>query len=1352
MRAHTIQDSCRPHPQGRPAGLQQAPVHTLRRCLLLFLLQQQQLLLLLLFLGLAPLRRLRWREGGCLSRVHTEQQLMGPPPPLGGLEGDMRFAAETPASAAAAAAAAVGMGPGAEAGEAVVAADCSGCMRARKGGLLLRCGRGREASAGFLPCLQRVPSCSSAAAAAAAAPKGPADTFSEVYRHLETALRHWVDEKQHKVEVKMQRLRKLQRSAWGAFLVAAAAHQLVTETATLHICTAYCSGGHLEQQQQQQQEQQQQEQQQQGLQQQEQQQQRAGAAAEALGFASAADARAACAKLCGLPPDGQPRLLQQLLQREALLQQQTVECTCCCRCCCLCSVAAALLARRAVLTLLLQFLQQQQLLRSMPAELRQDVVGLLDELQLQLHAVLPQLRGCTQISPHVQQQELEQLLLQQQAASSSSRSSSSSSMIEAIRSSNGTICCCSTTEQQLQMRRLWRCALLLQLQELSDSGKSSSGSNGSNSSSSSSSSNSSSSKWEILCELPFGQLVALVLQQPAESVSLIERLEQAAALLPGNQQRQQQQQQFWELSKLKDEEEEGVAECEAWLQALKCLLDSVLALLLPRVGSSSSSSGSSSEFVRLLLHPSDEWALGIKMLQEDGSDCRELQAAAVCCAACDGVVALLQRQLAAAAAAAAAAGTGSTLPLLLWQTQGEALQGDRRQEGRLRKLQAECLCTAFKACEASVRLCALLRPSEDLLALLAARQQHALPDGAATHPAAAAAAAAAAQLLPPAQHKVLQRLLLLQQDAQARVLSRARIVEDTAAFLRSGGGLAKQTVSSTPLTAALAASVEDAPTLLLIAVCNSRRAAAAAQQQQQQQEQQQLGCIDAADVWGGLLPGQLQRQLLDPPLTMDVLLQRMQDSAALTEAVVTFLSLALASDPSIFKETAAAAAAAAAAAPAAATAAAAAVDAHEQQMSGVQTPDGPWGFASRRATVGFLSALAWLPPAALRLCLLTLHELEGSREGNGEILGGDSSSSSSSSSGCSCSHLRWIVLLLLGVHRALQLSEEKTATGAAWCVVEVLQNHAVDLEAEEVLVPLESAPEGTEPAMDTVYRELVAVTENPRYTWQLRIKAMSLAQACRPSSSSSSSSSRRLQEQLQQQLVLHFPSAVLSDDPTLSLCCLHLQRSAGLPADAPLSPFELLPKFLQLQQQQLQQQPSGLTSAGRLVLLRQLRLAALLLPPLLLSEGVSPADFQSFWQLVFEVDRPLWRAVSNAEREQIEGRSGCPGSAMETPDAAAAGSEGAAADSAAAEAAGDRGLGLHACILLRTLFYELLCRYGPGLLALPPAAPPDDCLLAAAAAVQQQLPQQVVLLLRHYVASQQQRVASATAAADAHAA
>ena len=66
------------------------------------------------------------------------------------------------------------------------------------------------------------------------------------------------------------------------------------------------------------------------------------------------------------------------------------------------------------------------------------------------------------------------------------------------------------------------------------------------------------------------------------------------------------------------------------------------------------------------------------------------------------------------------------------------------------------------------------------------------------------------------------------------------------------------------------------------------------------------------------------------------------------------------------------------------------------------------------------------------------------------------------------------------------------------------------------------------------------------YSWRMRVHAMWLARACKLSnSSSSSSSSRRLQEQLQQQLVLHFPSHVLPDDPGLSLCCLHLQRLAG---------------------------------------------------------------------------------------------------------------------------------------------------------------------------------------------------------------
>lgn len=80
----------------------------------------------------------------------------------------------------------------------------------------------------------------------------------------------------------------------------------------------------------------------------------------------------------------------------------------------------------------------------------------------------------------------------------------------------------------------------------------------------------------------------------------------------------------------------------------------------------------------------------------------------------------------------------------------------------------------------------------------------------------------------------------------------------------------------------------------------------------------------------------------------------------------------------------------------------------------------------------------------------------------------------------------------------------------------------------------------------------------------------------------------------------------------------------------------------------------------------------------------------------------------------------------------------------AAEPTGEGALGLHACLLLRTLFYELLLRYGPAILALPPAGPPGELVLSAAAEVNQQLSEQVVLLLRHYVASQQHHIALAT--------
>ncbi|CDJ45481.1 hypothetical protein, conserved [Eimeria tenella] len=388
---------------------------------------------------------------------------------------------------------------------------------------------------------------------------------------------------------------------------------------------------------------------------------------------------------------------------------------------------------------------------------------------------------------------------------------------------------------------------------------------------------------------------------------------------------------------------------------------------------------------------------------------------------------------------------------------------------------------------------------------------------------------------------------------------------------------------------------------------------------------------------------------------------------------------------------------------------------------------------------------------AFLLCR-TLNELETSRADEDTET---SSSSSSSSSKCCCSHVRWIVLVLLGVYKAIQLGEQQTVTGAAW--VEVLQSHAIDLQEEDVLVPLEVAGEDAEPALDVVHRELVAVSENQKYSWPMRINAMGLARACRPSSSSSSSSSsRRLQEQLQQQLVLHFPSSVLPDDPALTLCCLHLQRLAGLPAEVPVPPSELLPKVLQQQQELLQQNSGKLTCTSRLSLLRLLRTAAQLLPPLLLSEGLAAASFTGFWRLVFSVDEALWLAVIKAANAATHSRSTClyPAAAAvgaqtrggpQSEDSAEA-AETAAAAAAASAAAEEPSMGLHACLLLRTLFYELVCQYGPAILALPPAAPPDECVLAAAAAVQQQLPQQVVLLLRHYVSMQQQRIATATAA------
>ncbi|CDJ43623.1 hypothetical protein ETH_00003005, partial [Eimeria tenella] len=555
--------------------------------------------------------------------------------------------------------------------------------------------------------------------------------------------------------------------AWGCYLIAAAAHQLITEAAMSHICTACSSSSSSSNCTEQ--------------------QAAAPAAAATLGFASAAEVRSKGLELLGLAADGQPRLLQQLLQQEAVLQRQNLECSCCCSCCCLCSITAALKARCSILTLLLQFLQQQRLLQLMPADLRQDALNLLDELRLQLLALLPPLRACTQRSRELQRGEQQRLQQQQQQQRRQQQSSGSSSKgsVDAVLGT-AALCCSASTQQQLELRRLWRCALLLQLQHMLEdqhNASSSSSSNGSNSN----------STWESLLQLPFAQVAAAVLQQPRGTLELVECLRRAATLLR-QQQQQQQQQEILMLFQQPENGSKDITECSAWLQVFDCLLDSVMALLLPRLSSSSSSSRDwtdTKDFVRLLLRSADEYALDGKLPREDGSDFLEYRAAALCCAACDGVVAVLQRQLAAAAASAAL----PAFPLLQRQTL-EAL-GQGQFERRRERLQLECLYAAFRCCEGVLRLCELLRPSEAPLRLLAARQQQEQQQefGVAAADSAAAAAGAAdagggegGALLTPAQQKAMQRLLLLQQDTQARVLCRARIVEDTAAAVRCCGG------------------------------------------------------------------------------------------------------------------------------------------------------------------------------------------------------------------------------------------------------------------------------------------------------------------------------------------------------------------------------------------------------------------------------------------------------------------------------------------------------------------------------------------------------------------------------------
>ncbi|CBZ54164.1 conserved hypothetical protein [Neospora caninum Liverpool] len=187
----------------------------------------------------------------------------------------------------------------------------------------------------------------------------------------------------------------------------------------------------------------------------------------------------------------------------------------------------------------------------------------------------------------------------------------------------------------------------------------------------------------------------------------------------------------------------------------------------------------------------------------------------------------------------------------------------------------------------------------------------------------------------------------------------------------------------------------------------------------------------------------------------------------------------------------------------------------------------------------------------------------------------------------------------------------------------------------------------------------------------------------------SPNTTQHLQQQLRHLQLRAFPASSLPDDLALDMLAANLQcwllgRCRGV-----MDKVEIFEQALALVEKRLNED----FAKSRLFALRTLRELARLLPSLLLSEAMTRPLFIKFWTLVFTVDASAFLPLAAHSENLHNGAS-----------RATAGKE----DGEASAAPADVGP------LLETLFYELICRFGPCLLALQPnAAPPDENVFAA---------------------------------------
>ncbi|KFG45179.1 hypothetical protein TGDOM2_227060 [Toxoplasma gondii GAB2-2007-GAL-DOM2] len=225
----------------------------------------------------------------------------------------------------------------------------------------------------------------------------------------------------------------------------------------------------------------------------------------------------------------------------------------------------------------------------------------------------------------------------------------------------------------------------------------------------------------------------------------------------------------------------------------------------------------------------------------------------------------------------------------------------------------------------------------------------------------------------------------------------------------------------------------------------------------------------------------------------------------------------------------------------------------------------------------------------------------------------------------------------------------------------------------------------------TLYKELLAAASECEDFVPQRLVFLGLARSLAAGPRvASPNTTLHLQQQLRHLQLRTFPASSLLDNVSLDMlaakmqCCL-LGRCRGV-----MDKVEVFEQVLSLVEKRLNED----FAKRRLFAVRTLRELARLLPSLLLSEALMRPSFIKFWALVFKVDAAVFLSLSEAldspqKRQERERRQ-------------------ATREEVSAFSAPDLGL------LLETLFYELICRYSPCLLALQPnAAPPDENAFAA---------------------------------------